>query len=248
MEKLSESEIKKWFDRESCSEHFAKAAVEVGLWNSEELVLQRVFDRRDTLLELGCGAGRIALGLWELGYRRVLGTDFSREMITRARGLAGKLEYSVPFRVADATRLPFEDEMFDGVLFGFNGLMQIPGRAQRRQALREMRRVIQAGGKAVFTTHDRSTEAFANYWKAEAARWETGQADSRLIEFGDRIEDTEYGPVYIHIPEREDILADLREAGWRVVEDAMRSEICVESAAVEDFAVNCRFWVVEKPA
>ena len=64
--------------------HYADAAARIGLWASEETVFTQVFDRNDTLLDCGCGAGRIALGLWELGYQKILGFDFSREMIEEA--------------------------------------------------------------------------------------------------------------------------------------------------------------------
>jgi len=248
MEKLTDSAVKSWFDLESVVGHYTTAAINIGLWQSEEIVLQRVFGPGETILEVGCGTGRISLGLWELGYRGLLGTDFSRDMITKARELGRKLEYSVPFRVADATRLPFEDGIFDGVIFGFNGLMQIPGRPNRRTALAEMNRVVGAGGKAVLTTHDRATGGHQRFWTEEQSRWQGGEQDRRLIEFGDRIVESDHGPVYIHIPSRDEVRDDLESAGWNVVEDAMRSEICAETAAVEAFAVDCRFWVVEKPA
>ena len=32
----------------------------------------------------------------------------------------------------------FEDEIFDGAIFGFNGLMQIPKSARRERALRSL--------------------------------------------------------------------------------------------------------------
>ncbi len=246
MERVTESEVKNWFELESVLAHYEAATINLGLWNSEERVLRRVFRPEETLLEVGCGTGRISLGLWELGYRRVLGTDFSRAMVSKARELVGKLEYAVPFRVADARRLPFEDGMYDGVIFGFNGLMQIPGRAQRRQALAEMHRVVRAGGKAVLTTHDRAVGASPGFWAEETKRWAEGTQDIRLHEFGDRIVASDHGPIYIHIPARTEVVADLESAGWKILEDAMRSEIGPESSAVEDFAVDCRFWVVEK--
>ncbi len=246
MSKLEDTEIKSWFGRESVVEHYAEAAVDIGLWASEELVLQRVFAPTDTLLEVGCGAGRICLGLWELGYRGIIGTDFSRAMIQQARRIAAKLDYSVPLRVADARKLAFEEEIFDGVIFGFNGLMQIPGRADRRGALVELRRVVRRGGRLVFTTHDRAAGSPAGFWAEETQRWETGEQDPRLHEFGDRIVTSDHGPIYIHIPDRDEVVDDLRATGWTLREDAMRSEICRESEAVEAFSVDCRFWVAEK--
>ncbi|GAB5560854.1 MAG: hypothetical protein SynsKO_25010 [Synoicihabitans sp.] len=247
MERVTAKGVKDLFLKESVVDHYATAAVDIGLWRSEELVLTRVFDQNDTILELGCGAGRIAIGLWELGFHKIMGTDLSRPMIARARLLARKLEYAIPLRVADATRLAFEAETFDGVIFGFNGLMQIPEREFRRAALAEMLRVTRAGGRAVLTTHDRTVGAPEGFWAEEQARWKAGKQDRRLREFGDRLTVMDHGEVYIHIPTREEVREDITAAGWRCLEDAMRSEISAEPTAVEEFSTDCRFWVLEKP-
>lgn len=247
MEKIDGEEIKTWFGQEAVVQHYADAAIDMGLWRSEEQVFTRVFKPEQTLLEVGCGAGRISFGLWELGYRRILATDLSRAMIARARRLAAKLDYAVPLRVADATQLGFEAGMFDGAIFGFNGIMQIPGRAARRQAWRELRRVVRPGGRLVFTTHDRRIGGSAEFWENEEAAWSAGRQDPRLHELGDRIVASGHGPIFIHIPTREEVVEDLAATGWTLLEDAMRSEIAEEPAAVEDFAVECRFWVAENP-
>ena len=83
-------------------------------------------------------------------------------MVAAARQLARKMEYAVPFRAADATALAFEDGMFDGAIFGFNGLMQIPSRALRQQALAEMRRVVRPGGRLIFTRRSRNSSEKVN--------------------------------------------------------------------------------------
>ena len=112
-----------YFNSDEVVEEYAASVQRVGLWESEEKVFKRLFKKEDSLLELGCGAGRIAIGLHELGYPNIIGLDYAREMVRRARHLAEVLEYSIPFRVGDATHLEFEDEVFDGAIFGFNGLI-----------------------------------------------------------------------------------------------------------------------------
>jgi ubiquinone/menaquinone biosynthesis C-methylase UbiE len=245
MNRITPDEVKAQYRRSEAVSHYEAAAIDIGLWRSEEAVFRRVFTNEQTLLELGCGTGRISLGMWELGYRGLIGTDFSREMIKTARGLAGKLGYSVPLRVADATKLPFEDHMFAGVIFGFNGLMQIPTRELRRQALGEMRRVTEPGGRGVFTTHDRGVGSPDGFWEAEKERWQHGKQDARLNMFGDLITSSDYGKIFIHIPDRAEVVEDLRDMGWTLLEDAMRSEIAAEPDDVKQFSAECRFWVVE---
>ena len=142
-----------YFRGEKVLEHYAQATMTVGLWESEEKVFKRVFpDKEASLLELGCGCGRRSCGLWELGYKNLMASDFSRKMIERARRIVRVLEYGLHLRVADATQLPFEENLFDGAIFGFNGLMQIPGRDKRHDAMREAFRVIRPGSYFIFTT------------------------------------------------------------------------------------------------
>lgn len=247
MSKWTSESIKTLFSAEAALSHYVDAAVNIGLWQSEEAVFKKYFKPSDTLLEVGCGAGRISLGLWELGYRQVIGTDLVRPMVAAARELSRKLEYSVPFRVADATDLSFEDDLFDGAIFGFNGLMQIPGREWRRQALREIRRVVRPGGKLVFTTHDRARGGKPGYWADQERVWSLNEQDERLVEFGDLVTASSHGEIYIHIPTREEVVADLAATGWQLVDDRMRSSIAEESQDVLEFSVDCRFWVVANP-
>src|SRR5690606_329199 len=102
---------------------------------------QQVFRPEQRLLDLGCGAGRIAIGLWELGFRKIVGVDFAPEMVERAKEVARSRGAEVPFQVGDATALNLEESSFDGAIFGFNGMMQIPRRERRRKAMAEVLRV-----------------------------------------------------------------------------------------------------------
>jgi ubiquinone/menaquinone biosynthesis C-methylase UbiE len=226
--------------------HYEQAAAHLGLWQSEEMIFVQVFRPEQSLLDLGCGAGRVALGLWEIGFQRVVGIDFSREMIERARHLARLLEYTIPFRVGDATRLDIDDATFDGVIFSFNGLMQIPSRERRRMAMAEVRRVTRPGGRFVFTTHDRANPRHRTFWQEETQRWERGEQDPRLIEYGDRYFEAPVGNTFMHVPSREEVLEDLRETGWMARQDFLRSEAAKESAAVREFSDECRFWIAER--
>ena len=130
----------------------------------------------------------------------------------------------------------------------FNGLMQIPGRRARRSALRELHRVCTPGAPLLFTTHDReSSPTEQAMWRLETLRWVRGEQDPRLVEFGDRYFEDENGRTFMHLPIREEILADLKATGWEHVFDAMRRDLAAESAAVINFSDECRFWVARKP-
>lgn len=238
--------------------HYARAAHFLGLWRSETALIERFFpDRTVPLLEAGCGAGRVTLGLWMMGYREIVAFDFAEELVEQARSLADeRAAATIAFFHADATRLAARPEIaayaqrhsgFAGVLFMFNGLMQIPGRENRRVAMRALRALCAEGAPFLFTTHDRDASPMERaLWRLEKARWERGEQDPRLVDFGDRYFADETGRTFMHLPDRQEILEDLAATGWTHEFDAMRRQLATESRAVQDFSDECRFWVARR--
>jgi len=249
--KITSETVRADFNELSTVVAYARAAHFLGLWKSERQLIERVFpDRNVALLEAGCGAGRVSLGLHGLGFRNLTAFDFAEELLAQAVNLAAERGVDdIRFLHADATNLrdcpAILDHRYDGVLFMFNGLMQIPGRDARRRALLELRAVSAPGAPLLFTTHDRNeSRSERALWRLEAVRWERGEQDRRLVEFGDRyFADDNGGNTFMHLPDREEILADLDATGWQHLEDHLRRELCRESKAVKDFSDECRFWV-----
>jgi ubiquinone/menaquinone biosynthesis C-methylase UbiE len=252
-EKISSDVVRDDFNAIETVLHYTRAAHFLGLWESERRLLARHFpDRSASLLEAGCGAGRVAVGLWHEGYRNITAFDFAAEMIEQAQNLATELHLDgLTFLQADATHLGkchlIRDKSHDGVLFLFNGLMQIPGGENRRMAMCELRRVCRPGGKLVFTSHDRDADPVERAaWAKEAERWRRGEQNPRLLEFGDRYFAHEHGQTFMHLPDRAEVLADLAATGWLHIEDALRDELARERRAVQEFSDNCRFWVARR--
>lgn len=234
--------------------HYTRAAHFIGLWKSELVLIERYLpDRTMHLLEAGCGAGRVAVGLWHQGFRNITAFDFASELIEQAenlkqeQGIAG-----ITFLQADATQLGtcslIDYKRFDGVLFMFNGMMQIPGRENRRAAMRELHRVCRPGAHFIFTTHDREDPKDIKEWAKEAALWAKGEQNPRLLEFGDRYFTDETGNTFMHLPDRKEILEDMTATGWTHVHDSTRNDLASETPKVRNFSDNCRFWVAQKPS
>lgn len=240
--------VKEYFRTPSVLDHYTRATTGIGLWLSEKITFTKLFGKRHPLLELGTGTGRIALSLEKLGYEDISAVDLSEAMIGQAlRIVEGSHGSKVHFSVADACMLPFESEHFDGAIFGFNGMMQIPGRSRRRDALKEIYRVLRPGAHFVFTTHDRDNPHHRAFWENQLRIWGRGEQDPLLEDFGDRYEETPLGMLFIHIPTRREIMEDIGWAGFTYENDTPRSLLANEPENVREFSDDCRFWIVRKP-
>ncbi len=98
-------------------------------------------------LEVGCGTGFFLLNLKQAGVlEQGHVTDISSGMVAAAQRNATALGFALDGRVADAERLPYDDETFDLVV-GHAVLHHIP---DVEAALGEVLRVLKPGGRFVF--------------------------------------------------------------------------------------------------
>jgi ubiquinone/menaquinone biosynthesis C-methylase UbiE len=101
----------------------------------------------ETALELGCGTGFFLLNLMQGGViKKGSVTDLSPGMVEVALRNAQNLGLDVDGRVADAERIPYEDNSFDLVV-GHAVLHHIP---DLDAAFKEILRVLKPGGRFVF--------------------------------------------------------------------------------------------------
>ncbi|SDH71469.1 methyltransferase domain-containing protein [Nonomuraea jiangxiensis] len=100
------------------------------------------------VVDVGCGAGRAVAELAERGARAV-GVDLHEETVA----LAARRWPGRDFRLADACDLPFED----GELAGYRADKVYHELGDPARALREARRVLATGGRAVLAGQDWDT-------------------------------------------------------------------------------------------
>lgn len=115
-------------------------------WRRALIELSGVY-QGGTVLDVCCGTGVITLGLAEKAGPRgkVIGVDFSKEMLRVARRNQEKSKYgaNIELIAADALKLPFTDNTFDCAVIGY-GLRNV---ADLKQALLEIKRVIKPGAR-----------------------------------------------------------------------------------------------------
>ena len=114
-----------------------------------------------SILELGCGTGRVTLALAGRGFS-VLGIDLAPTMLSQAQAKLAAAEQEVVGRVrlrrGDMTALNL-DETFDAVICPFFGLAHLPAGAAWTNVFAGVMRSLKPGGSAAF--HVPSAERIA---------------------------------------------------------------------------------------
>ncbi len=101
----------------------------------------------ETVLDVGCGTGVVALTAARVG-AHATGLDLTPALLERAREHARIVQLAVTFDEGDAESLPYPDAAFDVVLSQF-GHMFAP---RPEVATAEMLRVLKPGGRIAFST------------------------------------------------------------------------------------------------
>jgi demethylmenaquinone methyltransferase / 2-methoxy-6-polyprenyl-1,4-benzoquinol methylase len=111
----------------------------------------------DRVLDGCCGTGDLAVACLRAGAGSVVGLDFSPRMIERAR----RKSAAVAWVEGDLLSLPFDDGAFDAATVGF-GIRNV---TDLERALRELARVLAAGGRLAILEITQPTGALAPFYR-----------------------------------------------------------------------------------
>ena len=108
-------------------------------------------DKNCKILDIGCGTGRHAIELTKRGYS-VTGVDLSESMLKKAREKAETAGLSIDFQLADARKLPFEQE-FDLAIMLCEGAFPLMETDEMNfEILKNAAKALKKDGKFIFTT------------------------------------------------------------------------------------------------
>lgn len=143
---------------------------------ADSLILDNLCDclnahKSNYYLEIGCGTGNYLIGMFERGYKNIVGLDPSELMLNTAREKCkGKgIERDPSSWIhAFAENLPFQNDFFDGV-FCINALHHIKKR-NRGSVFNSVFHVLRNGGRFVIFTssHAQIDRYWLNYYFPKA--------------------------------------------------------------------------------
>jgi len=153
-------------------EEFDRSGVEaVAQWILPELELltQCAEPKTLSLLEIGCGIGRMTRPLAAI-FGEVHSTDVSGEMVERARTRLADLDNVTFYETSGIDVGPLPDEYFD-IIYSIFVFQHVPTKAAIRSTLIDAWRVLKPGGLLRFQTNGVTAESFLtapkNSWVGE---------------------------------------------------------------------------------
>ena len=239
---------KEFYDLDINIERYGKAIDEVGLWNSEKIIFEKYIKKEDKILDIGCGAGRTTINLFKNGYKNIIGLDLSTNLINYAKSYSQENKLDINFVNGDATKLEYDDNTFDAVIFSFNGMQCIPGKKNRDNVLKEVYRVLKPNGVYIFTAHNRDDSGeYQKFWDEEKIKWENGTQDKNLEIYGDKYSIDKTGETcFVHFSNIEEMKEFIYQQDFEILETTKSTDISEENEKTKEFANTTVFWVVKK--
>lgn len=192
--------------------------------------------RRGSVLDFGCGVGRLSREL-SRRFERYLGVDISVGMIERARSL--NTSENCEFVVNDAPDLSrFPDAEFDAVV-SFIVLQHIPDRSLIRAYIAEFARMLAPGGLLAFQLPSKMPFVYRLLWRKRMYR--LARAVGVSVERAHRLGLDNMSMQALPV---EDVQVTLEEAGCEVVravsEQAMHGDTPVRGSVSTDYYATKR--------
>ncbi len=207
---------------------FYATTIEQGLVPCEEAAVQWLKNSsasKGSALVVGCGAGREAVALEQMGFA-VTGVDICPQMIETAQRLAKARGSRSRFLVLDVTAQDL-NEKFDFIMVSLSIANHIKGRSKRINFWGSLREILSTKGILAHAPIVEKHTALSRYFLASmmlrfrwmgSGWWESG--DTALSYLGNH-NTTDEMVFFHHYQSKDDFISEVREAGLSVLQEVL---------------------------
>ena len=164
---------------------------------SEQFYLEEARRGGGVVLDLGCGSGRLSVGLAQAGVD-IVGLDLSESMLEVARAKAAVASVAIRFIHGDMRSFELP-ERFSAILIPGNSLLHLHAIADLQGCLSSVRRHLAPGGRLVF----------------DISKWDLGRL---VLMPGERYQVMQRGGLSIEETSTYDSAEQVRTIRWHFVE------------------------------
>jgi SAM-dependent methyltransferase len=214
------------------------------LFSTDARLIFERFSPPGRLIDLGCGAGRLAIPAAQRGFS-VTGVELSQAMLVQLRRDTG--DTPVDCVRANLCRLGFiPDRTYDYSLCMFSTLGMIRGETARRRAVDEAFRILKPGGRLAIHAHN----LLLNLRDRQGRGWLLGQIPRILLsraDAGDRRMTYRGIPnMEVHLYRWNELRRSLRTAGFAIDEVVPLDEVTARPIPRPGFLPSIRAggWIV----
>ena len=148
------------------------------------------------ILDLGSGSGRY---LQEIKQGEMYLVDFSEEMINFAKKHSKKIKIPAQFVVAPMTKLPFEDNFFNGAIA--NSSFHCINPKEQKESAKELYRILKPKAKAEISVWNINSKRFKNSQKEKIIAWH------------------DKGKRYYYLFEEKEVHNLFKKAGFKIIKE-----------------------------
>jgi ubiquinone/menaquinone biosynthesis C-methylase UbiE len=107
--------------------------------------LKKYLNKKQRILDLACGYGRLAIPLAKQGYN-IKGVDITPIMIKKAKESAKKEKLKIEFKIGDMKNLPYKDNSFDAIICMWSVFIELTNKKEQLKSIKEILRVLSKNG------------------------------------------------------------------------------------------------------
>ena len=111
--------------------------------------LKKILRKKDKILDLACGYGRITIPLFEKGYN-IEGIDFCNLHLNTAKKKSSKKKLKIKFKKGDIKNLPYKKESFNKIICIWSAFLELTNKKDQIKTLKEVFRILRKKGFAFF--------------------------------------------------------------------------------------------------